>query len=715
MLFVFSCVLLAKPLQIIIVTNNNDSEAGYSEFLREIYMDNADVEVDDDRYKEPLSDSEKLQLTEAELIIVSSDGTGGDYNYDSAFWATLAVPVLSHNTSICRSNSQDNWDWFSSDKVTKPVSEFYASDVNDPVFDGIDISSGSITIFDSPLDFILPDQSYSGSGTEVAVDANGLPVIFRFDGSEENYYDGSLYGPNGAPRLFFAMPAEPVIFFDNATESAKQLLRNAITSLLPECWLTGDIDCDRDVDVGDLSEMSAQWLDESPLEGEPLAADIVPSGRVDMFDFSLLSMFWNEGLDSNPPVPNPSEWKDEPAMVDGEILFMKAKNTTDDFHGVQYFFDCIENPALSSVWQYSREYTPTNLPTGVDISFQVKARDTSSALNETTSSAIRSVRTDGLFYYSSDASAAVALDSQRFIMADDEDNILRVYCWNLPSSDPNAETDVSSAIAIDPSQPEGDIEGATWYNNRVFWITSHGRSRYGDYWPSRYRFFATTVGPDGTAAVDGVYSGLIDALIQYDRTWNLGLEAAIGTVGDHIDPDTIADLAPKKNGLNIEGLCTTADGSKMLIGFRNPRPLDNSENMALVIPLANPEAVVLTAADPNFEAPYLIDLNGLGIRSIEYSSSVGEYLIVAGSHQGGNDEPVQFLYNYDFDLQDRDKLATFSNITPEAVFQFPGSANINLLSDDGTVMIDVPGEPNSIMNKLLPREQRRYRTRVVKP
>ena len=63
LLFVFSCTLAAKPLQIIIVTSNNNSEIGYSEFLQEIYMDNADVEVDDDRYKEPLREVEKRQLS----------------------------------------------------------------------------------------------------------------------------------------------------------------------------------------------------------------------------------------------------------------------------------------------------------------------------------------------------------------------------------------------------------------------------------------------------------------------------------------------------------------------------------------------------------------------------------------------------------------------------------------------------------------------------
>lgn len=321
--------------------------------------------------------------------------------------------------------------------------------------------------------------------------------------------------------------------------------------------------------------------------------------------------------------------------------------------------------------------------------------------------------TDKSFYYSGDASAAVALDDHRFIMADDEFNMLQVYDWNLPALGPIQQTDISNAITIDPEHPEADIEGATWYNGRVFWITSHGRSKNGSYWESRYNFFATTIDPNGTATVDGVYTNLIDDLIQYDRTWNLGLQAAIGTVGDHIDPNTIPSLAPKVNGLNIEGLCTTADGSKMYIGFRNPRPEIDGKIMALVIPLANPEAVVLSGADPDLEAPLFIDLNDLGIRGMEYSSTLGEYLIIAGSHQGTKNDSVQYLYKYSFVTKDKDKLATFSDITPEAVFQFPDANDINLLSDDGTRLIDTPEGP--VENKRLPQPQRTYRTRAIKP
>ena len=710
-LFTLYCSLQARPLNIIIVTSHNSSEDQYAQFLREIYLDNATIDIDDNRYNEPLNDTEKQELLQADLVIVSSDNPGGDYNDDSAFWASLPVPILSHNIALCRSNNHENWDWFGCDRTVDSLLSLYALDPNDTLFGGVDMTASVVTLFDTAVDIPIPDQPYNGNGTLLATDGLGRPLIVRFDGNEPNYYDGSLYDPNGAPRLYFALPEDPDTFFENATPAARQLLRNAVTSLLPECWLQGDIDCDRDVDMVDVSKLSAQWLHTDPLEDE--RADIVPDGQVNQEDLAALALSWLEGFDNTPPSPNPSQWNDVPAIQDGGFIQMKADNADDDQHGVQYYFECIENPLYSSAWQYDNQYNLTNLPIGTDLSFRVNARDTSSHFNETAYSSIQSVRTDGLFYSAADASAAVALDEYRFIMSDDEFNILQVYDWNAPTSDPIQQTDISAAIAIDPVHPEADIEGATWYNGRVFWITSHGRSREGDYWPSRYRFFATTIDPNGTAAVDGVYADLIDDLIQYDRVWNLGLEAAIGTVGDHIDPNTIANLAPKEDGLNIEGLCTTADGAKMYIGFRNPRPEIDGKTMALAIPLANPEAVVLSGADPNLEAPLLIDLDDLGIRSMEYSIDIGEYLIVAGSHRGTSDDPVQYLYNYSPTKEDRDKLATFSDITPEAIIQFPDSNDINLLSDDGTRLIDTPEGP--VINKTLPIPQRSFRTRTIKP
>lgn len=714
LLLILGSGLHARPLEIIIVTSDAGSETGYSDFLREIYLDNAKVDINANYFDESLSDAKKLLLSEADLIIVSSDNSGGDYNGDSAFWSSLTVPILCHNTSLARSNDHDNWDWFSSDKTKAAVLEFHVTDLSDEIFSGVDLDAGVLSVFDAAEDLSIPNAPYNGYGKCLATNESGFPLIVHFDGNEPNYYDGSMYNPNHAPRIFFAMPDKPEIFFNQATAPAKRLLRNAVTALLSECWLSGDIDCDRDVDIVDLSELASKWLQTSPQQNNLLAADITRDGNVNSSDFALLAKFWLAGFDNSPPLPDPFDWKDEPAIIDGGALVMKAKKADDDLHGIQYAFDCIEAPNLSSGWQFDRDYMPANLPTGIVISFKVKARDTSSQFNETAYSPIQTVRTDGLFYHAADTSAAVALDANRFIIADDEQNILQVFDWNMPASDTIKQTDITTAISIDLDQPESDIEGATWFNNRVFWITSHGRSQFGDYWQSRYRFFATSIAPNGTATVDGVYCDLIDDLIQYDKIWDVGLEAAIGTAGDHIDTSTIATLAPKVRGLNIEGLCSNADGTKLFIGFRNPRPDINGEDMALVIPLTNPEAVVLTGAPAIFEEPILIDLNGLGIRSIEYSHTLQEYLIVAGSHLGGSNAPIQYLYKYDVTAQDKDKLATFSdNITPEAMFQFPGDNKINLLSDDGTRIIETPSGQQ--INKTLPPEERTYRTRTLKP
>jgi len=90
----------------------------------------------------------------------------------------------------------------------------------------------------------------------------------------------------------------------------------------------------------------------------------------------------------------------------------------------------------------------------------------------------------------------------------------------------------------------------------------------------------------------------------------------------------------KPGTLNIEGLAATPDGH-LLIGFRTPTP----QGKALVIPLLNPEAVMEGAA-ASFGDAALLDLNGLGIRSLEYHH--GQYWIIAGHYD--NKLPVRLYF-----------------------------------------------------------------------
>jgi hypothetical protein len=63
-----------------------------------------------------------------------------------------------------------------------------------------------------------------------------------------------------------------------------------------------------------------------------------------------------------------------------------------------------------------------------------------------------------VYYGASDASAAAAVDRYTFIVADDQNNVLRVYKTNNPSI-PVSSYDLSIFLAVDPEHPETDIVG----------------------------------------------------------------------------------------------------------------------------------------------------------------------------------------------------------------------------------------------------------------
>ena len=707
----------SEPLNVIIVTRYSaESERGYTEFLQDIYRGNVHIHIDPDRYDEDLSANKKLELESADLIIISRNNAGTDYNADADFWNEVNVPILNHNINLARSDGHRFWDWLDGDKTdTNPCTHLAVADANDEIFAGVDTSSGTVEILTTGKEIDHSDQTSAGYGTVVATSDSNV-VIARWLGGEPNYYDGSDYAP-GAPRVFFALPKMTYGFFDDATDQGKLMLKNAILSLLPIYHPQGDLDYDRDVDFDDFVIFSMYWMDSGCTEMLPCGiANLTGDANVAMDDLKVFTENWLEGADIIPPEPNIMTWETEPQAMSTESIYMAATVAIDLLNGVEYYFQCTSGNGPDAGWQYGNIFEPNNLTPGTKYTYKVKARDTSGNLNETEWSSSVTVRTFEIYREIADASAAVALDANLFIVADDEGNKLCIYDSNNPGSAPVADPNIGQFLNIDPCHPETDIEGATWFNGRIFWMASHGRNRDGKYWYSRYQFFATTVirvVDDINVTVEGNCFNLIDDLIRYDSFYDLGLADAIGVVNGHIDPNEISDLAPKEQGLNIEGLCASADGSSILIGFRNPRPEVNGVKKALIIELYNPEEVVLSGAAPDFDPPLLLDLGGLGIRSMEYSPTLGEYLIVAGSHKSTDDEPLQILYKYDMTTGVLTELDDFPIIAPEAMFQFPGSNDIQLLSDDGTLLIETPEGP--VQNKLLPREQRTFRTQLITP
>src|SRR5690606_19730823 len=74
-----------------------------------------------------------------------------------------------------------------------------------------------------------------------------------------------------------------------------------------------------------------------------------------------------------------------------------------------------------------------------------------------------------------DASAAVELGRTRALVADDENNVLRIYDVERGGR-PLAEIDVSASLGIDDAKAESDLEGATRVGERAYFLSSHART-----------------------------------------------------------------------------------------------------------------------------------------------------------------------------------------------------------------------------------------------
>lgn len=297
-----------------------------------------------------------------------------------------------------------------------------------------------------------------------------------------------------------------------------------------------------------------------------------------------------------------------------------------------------------------------------------------------------------------DASAGVALDAATFMAADDERNTLQVY--RLDRAGPPLHSipwDRQLGIRPADEHPEADIEGATVLGGRIYWISSHGRSRKGKWRPNRHRFFAMTVVRTGEGITAKPFGKpcqmLVRHLVRDARMQELGLAKAYAA-----GIQEVKKLAPKREGLNIEGLSATADGKSLLIGFRNPLP----DKKALLVPLHNPAAVLTQGAAPEFGDPIQLRLPapppdasiGLAIRSIEYWRRLGAYLIVAGPP---DTQKTFALYRWSGADDEKPKLLAratavvngIENFTPEALLVDPARDKIQLLSDDGTLKVKV--------------------------
>ena len=300
------------------------------------------------------------------------------------------------------------------------------------------------------------------------------------------------------------------------------------------------------------------------------------------------------------------------------------------------------------------------------------------------------------YLHACDASAAAGISGTTlFAAASDEDSVLRVYDRAAPGA-PVSVLDIAPFLDLaNPAKPETDIEGAAQLGEQMYWIGSHGRNKQGDVKTNRQRFFATTV--DRTGAVVTLkfagrpYKDLIADLSAAPALAQFGLAAAAEAKLPPEDP----------GGFNIEGLAPAREGGHLLIGFRNPVP----QGKALIVRLENPAALVKgTAAAAQLSVGGVLELEGRGIRALEFVPSLDLCLVLAGAF---NDAQEFRLYEWTGrpDAPARPLTDNITELKPEELIVVDATKReitLQLLSDDGTDVC-----------KAAPMAQQSFRARTV--
>ena len=306
----------------------------------------------------------------------------------------------------------------------------------------------------------------------------------------------------------------------------------------------------------------------------------------------------------------------------------------------------------------------------------------------------------------SDVSAAVFLDATHFAAADDETNCLRIYDVNIPGY-PVSQPDLNAFLEIEGRFPEADIEAAARVGERIYWISSHGRNSDGKMRPNRYRFFCTKIkATEKLLQLEPVgrpCTNLIPRFLAHSSTvYETIADAA--RLDKSLSKKERKKLAPKKDGLNIEGLSFYPPNKSLLIGLRNPlfSSAGKKGGDAIVIELLNPEAVVDDGAAAQFGEVLFWNLDNRGIRGIEYSSRQKMFFILAGAIDS---ETTFALYRWDGDFLHQPVLMHVwdkeDSFNPEGIAEEPSNGLLWIFSDDGAIEVPVDSAQECMAGEML--------------
>lgn len=252
--------------------------------------------------------------------------------------------------------------------------------------------------------------------------------------------------------------------------------------------------------------------------------------------------------------------------------------------------------------------------------------------------------------------------------------------------------DLSASLGL-AGADEADLEDAARIGDRIYVVSSHGRNKSGQLERMRHRFFAVDIAgtaPTVSFTTAGYTSTLLDELLK-STNWvspDLTVIATLTTAAN-LGKATDANLAPKVNGINIEGLAwlpTVQRPKQLVLGFRNP--LQGTD--AILVSLLNADAVV-TGARPQFGEATRLGLGGLRVRGMAWSPLHAAMLILAGPKDAGAPGPFR-LYRWSGVPGASPALVTQildwpADSGPEAIVVHPNTRDMQVLFDQGEHLI----------------------------
>lgn len=227
------------------------------------------------------------------------------------------------------------------------------------------------------------------------------------------------------------------------------------------------------------------------------------------------------------------------------------------------------------------------------------------------SEATPSLTADGMGVFSDiyEPSAVFQLYDGRVLLVEDEEH----RAMNILTISPNGSlienADANLRLTKGFENKLDDLEGLTAdHDGFIYTTTSHSSRKNGDREPNREQLLRFKVKGNDVTDIASITT------LRDDLTKSKELSAAIkAKTGEN----------PNFDDLNIEGLTYYHKTNDLMLGLRAPM----ADDLAIVVPVTNPEAVFNDSASPIFAKPIFLDLDGGGIRSLHFSSALNKYVI----------------------------------------------------------------------------------------